>query len=101
MRLLRIPEPFDHPEFVYEPKIDGFRGLAHVRGHCCELVSRNGHVHSPAWTRQHERDKETAENRLGDGPQTFAATRGQRFADACSSERSRSRPSSPLRSRKA
>lgn len=32
MRLLRITEPFDHPEFVYEPKIDGFRALAHVRG---------------------------------------------------------------------
>ena len=44
MRLLRIPEPFDHPEFVYEPKIDGFRALAHVRGHRCELVSRNGHL---------------------------------------------------------
>jgi hypothetical protein len=22
MRLLRIPEPFDHPAFVFEPKID-------------------------------------------------------------------------------
>jgi|RhiMetdeSRZDD1v2_1073273.scaffolds.fasta_scaffold15623_2 bifunctional non-homologous end joining protein LigD len=44
MRLLRIPEPFDHPEFVFEPKIDGFRALADVRGHHCELVSRNGHV---------------------------------------------------------
>jgi hypothetical protein len=28
MRLLRIPEPFDHPEFLFEPKIDGFRALA-------------------------------------------------------------------------
>lgn len=44
MRLVRLPEPFDHPEFVYEPKIDGFRALAYVRGHRCELVSRNGHV---------------------------------------------------------
>jgi len=42
MRLLRIPEPFDHPDFIFEPKIDGFRALAHVRGHRCELVSRNG-----------------------------------------------------------
>ena len=31
MRLLRIPEPFDHPDFVYEAKLDGFRALAHVR----------------------------------------------------------------------
>jgi bifunctional non-homologous end joining protein LigD len=44
MRLLRIPEPFDHPEFIFEPKIDGFRALAHVRGHRCELISRNGHT---------------------------------------------------------
>jgi ATP-dependent DNA ligase len=42
MRLLAIPEPFDHLEFVYEPKLDGFRALAYVTGHRCELVSRNG-----------------------------------------------------------
>lgn len=44
MRLLRAPEPFDHPDFVYEPKIDGFRALAYIRGHRCQLVSRNGHT---------------------------------------------------------
>jgi bifunctional non-homologous end joining protein LigD len=27
-----------------EPKLDGFRALAHVRGHRGELVSRNGHT---------------------------------------------------------
>lgn len=43
MRLLRIPEPFDHPEFIFEPKIDGFRALAIVDGHGCRLMSRNGH----------------------------------------------------------
>jgi hypothetical protein len=40
----RIPEPFDHRDFVFEPKLDGFRALANVRGHHCDLVSRNGHV---------------------------------------------------------
>ena len=44
MRLLRIPEPFDHPDFIFEPKMDGFRALAVVEGHHCQLVSRNGHV---------------------------------------------------------
>jgi bifunctional non-homologous end joining protein LigD len=44
MRLLRVPEPFDHRDFIFEPKIDGFRALAYVNGHRCELVSRNGHV---------------------------------------------------------
>jgi len=28
MRLLRIPKPFDHPDFLYEVKFDGFRALA-------------------------------------------------------------------------
>jgi bifunctional non-homologous end joining protein LigD len=42
MRLLRIPEPFDHPDRLYEVKFDRFRALAHV-GHHCQLVSRNGH----------------------------------------------------------
>src|SRR4051812_33915658 len=48
MRLLRIPEPIDHPDFLYEVKHDGFRALAHVQGHHCQLVSRNGHVFK-AW----------------------------------------------------
>jgi ATP-dependent DNA ligase len=29
---------------VFEPKIDGFRALAPVRRHHCELISRNGYV---------------------------------------------------------
>ena len=44
MRLLRIPEPFDHPDRIFEPKLDGFRALAHVKGHHCTLISRNGHT---------------------------------------------------------
>jgi hypothetical protein len=32
MRLLRIREPFDHLDFIFEPKLDGFRALAIVRG---------------------------------------------------------------------
>jgi bifunctional non-homologous end joining protein LigD len=44
MRLLRIPEPFDHPAFIFEPKIDGFRALAYVERHHCRLVSRTGHI---------------------------------------------------------
>ena len=43
MRLLRIPEPFNHPDWLYEVKFDGFRALTHVTGHHCQLISRNGH----------------------------------------------------------
>lgn len=44
MRLLRIPQPFDHEDFIFEPKMDGFRALAHIEGHRCTLVSRNGNT---------------------------------------------------------
>ena len=46
MPLVSIPEPFDHPEWLYEVKHDGFRALAIVEGHRCRLISRNGHVFS-------------------------------------------------------
>jgi bifunctional non-homologous end joining protein LigD len=44
MPLVRLPEPFDHPDFLFEVKHDGFRVLAHIDGHHCELRSRNGHT---------------------------------------------------------
>ena len=31
MRLLRIPEPFDNPDWIFEPKMVGFWALAQVR----------------------------------------------------------------------
>jgi ATP-dependent DNA ligase len=37
---VRRAEPFDHPDWVFEPKFDGFRAAADtVRG---RLISRNG-----------------------------------------------------------
>lgn len=42
MPLVRIPEPFDHPDWLFELKHDGFRALAYVEGH--RLVSRRGHT---------------------------------------------------------
>jgi hypothetical protein len=44
MRLLRIPRPFDHSEFIFEPKLDGFRALAYIESHRCSLISRNGYA---------------------------------------------------------
>jgi bifunctional non-homologous end joining protein LigD len=43
MPLGRKPEPFDHPEWIYELKCDGFRALAVVEYGRCTLFSRNGH----------------------------------------------------------
>jgi bifunctional non-homologous end joining protein LigD len=43
MPLGRKPKPFDHPEWIYELKYDGFRALAIVEYGSCTLLSRNGH----------------------------------------------------------
>jgi bifunctional non-homologous end joining protein LigD len=34
-------QPFDHPDYLFELKHDGFRALAHIWDGKCELVSRN------------------------------------------------------------
>ena len=43
MPLVRIPEPFDDRDWIFELKLDGFRALAFIEGHQAKLVSRNGH----------------------------------------------------------
>jgi ATP-dependent DNA ligase len=42
--LARLHAPFDHPDWIFEPKLDGFRAIAYVEGGACRLVSRNGNV---------------------------------------------------------
>jgi len=42
MPLGRKPRPFDHPEYIFELKYDGFRALAVVEYGRCTLFSRNG-----------------------------------------------------------
>jgi bifunctional non-homologous end joining protein LigD len=46
MPLGRKAEPFNHPEWIYELKYDGFRALAVVEYGRCTLFSRNGHPFS-------------------------------------------------------
>jgi ATP-dependent DNA ligase len=40
---LRASQPFDHPDWIFELKHDGFHALAIIEGHRCRLVSRQGH----------------------------------------------------------
>ena len=40
--LLRISGAFDHPDWIFEVKFDGFRAHAYIDGDACELVSRKG-----------------------------------------------------------
>jgi hypothetical protein len=42
--LVRLPEGFDHPDWLFELKHDGFHVLAHIEGHHCHLVSRRGRL---------------------------------------------------------
>jgi ATP-dependent DNA ligase len=44
MPLGRRREPFDHPDWLFELKWDGFRTLAHVTGGGSKLISRNGNA---------------------------------------------------------
>ena len=41
MPLARFEAPFEHPDWIFEPKMDGFRAVAYVEGGACRLVSRN------------------------------------------------------------
>ena len=43
MPLSRRALPFDHPEWIFELKYDGFRSLAVMQNGHTQLISRNGH----------------------------------------------------------
>jgi bifunctional non-homologous end joining protein LigD len=40
LTLRRLREPFDHPDWVFELKHDGFRGVAYISDSSCRIVSR-------------------------------------------------------------
>jgi bifunctional non-homologous end joining protein LigD len=44
MPLARFDQQFEHPDWIFEPKMDGFRAVAYVEGGACRLVSRS---HNP------------------------------------------------------
>jgi bifunctional non-homologous end joining protein LigD len=43
-RLSRLRDPFDHADWIFEIKHDGFRGLAYIDDGKAWLVSKNGNV---------------------------------------------------------
>ena len=44
MPLARFDVPFENSDWIFEPKLDGFRALAYVEAGACRLVSRNWHA---------------------------------------------------------
>jgi bifunctional non-homologous end joining protein LigD len=45
MELFRVEAPFDHPDFIFELKHDGFRALAYIAEGKCSLISRKNHAY--------------------------------------------------------
>ncbi len=41
MRLRLAKEPFDHPDYLFELKHDGFRALVYLQNGECKIISRN------------------------------------------------------------
>jgi hypothetical protein len=41
MPLARFDAPVEHPDRIFEPKLDGFRAVAYVESSTCQLVSLN------------------------------------------------------------
>jgi bifunctional non-homologous end joining protein LigD len=41
MRLRLVRQPFDHPDYIFELKHDGFRAIAYLQNGECKLISRN------------------------------------------------------------
>jgi ATP-dependent DNA ligase len=42
MPLASLNAPFDHPDWIFELKYDGFRALAYIDSGQCWMVSRRG-----------------------------------------------------------
>ena len=41
----RVAAPFDHPDWVFELKHDGFRALSHISDGRCDVVSRKNNAY--------------------------------------------------------
>jgi bifunctional non-homologous end joining protein LigD len=54
LELGRIAEPFNHPDWLFELKYDGFRARADVCDGKTELFSRRGHLYK-SWAPLRER----------------------------------------------
>ena len=45
MPLIRVAEAFDHPDWIFEIKYDGFRALVYIEDGESDLISRKSHTY--------------------------------------------------------
>jgi bifunctional non-homologous end joining protein LigD len=67
MTLSRRREPFDHPDWIFELKHDGFRSLAYVTDGACQLVSRRRNVYKSFATLKESLAELRVKNAILDG----------------------------------
>jgi bifunctional non-homologous end joining protein LigD len=41
VELRLVKEPFDHPDYIFELKHDGFRAITYIQNGECKILSRN------------------------------------------------------------
>jgi hypothetical protein len=80
--LIRARHPFDHPDFLFELKHDGWRAMAYLHGDRCELVSRRGNAFKSFAQLRTDLAK-LARTAILDGENSFAWTQpaSRRFYD--------------------
>jgi bifunctional non-homologous end joining protein LigD len=66
-QLSLVRTPFDHPDFLFELKHDGFRALAHVWDGNCELISRKRNAYKSFNELRENLAKLKVENAVIDG----------------------------------
>jgi bifunctional non-homologous end joining protein LigD len=66
-RLTLVRQPFDHPDFLFELKHDGFRALARIWDGQCELVSRKRNSYKSFQTLRDQLGRLKAQNAVIDG----------------------------------
>src|SRR5712692_10251564 len=68
----RILAPFDHPEFVFELKMDGWRCLAYIETGACRLISRKQNQYKSFGPLTSALAKLKVQNAIIDGEVDFA-----------------------------
>jgi bifunctional non-homologous end joining protein LigD len=65
LRVVKVA--FDHPDWVFELKYDGFRALALIENGRCQLISRNGNRFASFSELEKQIEKDFETNALLDG----------------------------------